>query len=212
MTYDRYQHQEIIDAIAASQTTISGGISVDLGDVETDLDSLVTSSSSLDSKVTTVNTNLGTINTSVGAGNTTLGLLNTSATSRNSKLDALNATVSGTNTRLDTANTNLGTVNTNLTSNVYGRYSGSIRTTDVVVSGSIASLVPVNNLSNRRDIIVMNTSSSTIYLGGSTVTRFNGIPVISGTVFSMPLGSAQLYAVTPDTGTTVSGVRVLEVS
>jgi hypothetical protein len=93
----------------------------------------------------------------------------------------------------------------------YGRYHGTLKTTDVTVSGTTPTLLPPTVLADRRDFLLVNTSSSTIYVGGPTVTRHNGIPVTSGTVFSVPLGRAGLYAVTSASNVTVSGIRVMEI-
>jgi hypothetical protein len=95
---------------------------------------------------------------------------------------------------------------------LYGRAHGLVKTTDVTVSGTTPTLLPQDKLEDRRDFILINTSSSTIYVGGEDVTRFNGIPVVSGTVFSVPLGRADLWGVTSSTNITVSGIRVLEIS
>lgn len=94
----------------------------------------------------------------------------------------------------------------------FAEYEGTIKTTDVTVSGTTSTMLPPVPLRHRKDFLLINSSSSTIYVGGQNVTRYDGIPVISGTVFTMPLGQADLYAVTSAAATTVSGIRILEVS
>ena len=95
---------------------------------------------------------------------------------------------------------------------LYGRAHGQVKTTDVTVSGTTATALPSDPLDDRRDFLVVNTSSDTIYVGGDDVSKFNGIPVASGIVFSVPLGRAELWAVTSAPHITVSGIRVMEIA
>lgn len=95
---------------------------------------------------------------------------------------------------------------------LYGRAHGQIKTTDVTVSGTTPTLLPPDPIEDRRDFLLVNTSSHTVYVGGQDVTKYNGIPVTSGTVFSVPLGRAEVWAVSPATNITTSGIRVMEIS
>lgn len=92
---------------------------------------------------------------------------------------------------------------------VGGRYHGTIKSTDVVVSGTYPTPIPLTNLAGRREVRLTNGSGATIYLGGSDVTMHDGMPVANGApTLVLPLGRSHLYAITA--GTTVSGIRVLE--
>jgi len=130
----------------------------------------------------------------------------------NTKLDTVNTNLGTVNTSIGTGNTSLTTINTTLTSTVYGKYTGTVRTTNMTVSGTAPTKLPATALTNRRDILVMNYSSTTLWVGGSDVTAANGITVVSGTVFSVPLGSAEVYGITTTAGITTSNIRVMEIS
>ncbi len=97
----------------------------------------------------------------------------------------------------------------NILEDAYGRYHGTVKTTNVVISGT-RSLLPLDPLDDRRDFVIYNASTATIYVGGADVTAANGIPVVSGTIFSAPLGRASVYAVT--VAGTANAVRVMEIS
>ena len=94
-----------------------------------------------------------------------------------------------------------------------GQLHGTIRTTAITsVSGGPTLLeAPTGSLSSRKDFLLYNGSSSTIYVGGSDVTRYNGVPVSATGSWGAQLGRATLYATTIS-GTTVSGVRIMEIS
>ncbi len=98
----------------------------------------------------------------------------------------------------------------NYRADAYGRYHGTVKTTNVVVSGTGVTLLPPNPQEDRRDFIIYNGSTATIYVGGSNVTAANGLPVASGTSFSVPAGRANIYAVTA--AGTAPAVRVMEIS
>lgn len=94
---------------------------------------------------------------------------------------------------------------------LYGRYHGTVKTQAVTVSGTFRTPLPLDQLAGRRDFIMINPSSNTIYIGGEDVSVANGIPVISGTVFSAPLGRAELYGITPAAGLT-SVIKIMEIA
>ncbi len=199
-----------VDAVNSSVGTVNtsvGTVNTNLGTLNTSVGTVNTSVGGVNTSIGTVNTNLGTLNTSVGSVNTSVGTSNTHLSSVSNKLTTANATLSGVAT-----NSTLSSVNTTLTSSVYGKYEGTVRTSDITISGTFPTPLPASPLANRRDYIVMNISSHTIYVGGSTVTASNGIPVVSGTVFSAPLGGATLYGISPATNITTAGVRVMEIS
>lgn len=91
-----------------------------------------------------------------------------------------------------------------------GQLHGSIKTQDVTISGTFPTVIPPEPLAGRKDLILVNGTGETIYLGGEDVNEFNGLSLDNGEVFSTQLGRAKLYAVS--TSTTVSGVRVMEIS
>ena len=111
-----------------------------------------------------------------------------------------------------TSNATLSGIESSLNTRVYGKYTGTVKTTNVTVSGTFPTKLPASSLANRRDFLVMNYSSTTLWVGGSDVTAANGIPVVSGTIFSAPLGSAELYGITSVAGITTSNIRIMEIS
>lgn len=84
-----------------------------------------------------------------------------------------------------------------------------IRTSSVSV-GTTAKPLPAVPLGGRRSVVVVNTSSVTVYLGGSDVTTGNGIPLGANESFSADFGTVALYAVA-ESGSD-NDIRVLEVS
>jgi hypothetical protein len=90
----------------------------------------------------------------------------------------------------------------------HGQLYGTAKSTAVTVSGG-PSLLPGVRLANRKDFLMYNSSTVTVFLGGSDVTTNNGIPVAAGTSFNMQAGAIQLYAVVSGTNQVV---RVLEAS
>lgn len=90
-----------------------------------------------------------------------------------------------------------------------GQLHGEIRTQDVTVSGG-PTLLPSDDLKSRKDFLLLNGTGENIWLGGSGVTRHNGMLVLDNGTFRSQLGRAQLYATTASA--TVSGVRIMEIS
>jgi hypothetical protein len=94
------------------------------------------------------------------------------------------------------------------TQSLPGQLHGNVKTQIVTVSGGPTLLPPVP-LANRKDFLVYNPGSETLYVGGSDVTISIGIPIPSGGSFGFQAGRAAVYA-------TVSGanmpVRVMEIS
>ena len=89
-----------------------------------------------------------------------------------------------------------------------GQLHGEVRVTVVTVSGG-PSLLPADPLPQRKDYLVYNEGSDTVYLGGASVTTVSGIPLISEGTFAAQLGRAELYAVASGTNQTV---RVMEIA
>lgn len=89
---------------------------------------------------------------------------------------------------------------------------GVFMATQVTIKGT-PTLLPPNNLANRRSMIIYNASANTIYLGGSTVAAAGtgqGLPVVTNTLSpSFDAGdNMQLFGI----ATANSVVNVLEIS
>lgn len=91
-----------------------------------------------------------------------------------------------------------------------GQLHGEAKSQDVTISGTYPTLLPPDPLTSRKDFLLHNGSGETIYIGGSDVNMYNGIPLDADGVLAMQLGRAELYAVC--TSATVSGIRVLEIA
>ena len=89
-----------------------------------------------------------------------------------------------------------------------GQLHGDIESADVTVSGG-PTLLPDAPLRGRKYILIDNGSGGDIYLGGSDVTIYDGMPLADGSSIALPLGRAALYATN---AATASGVRVMEIA
>jgi hypothetical protein len=88
---------------------------------------------------------------------------------------------------------------------------GFAKSTAVVLSTALTPL-PSAPLDYRRSLIIYNNSSSvTIYIGGSNVTSASGFPVPAGT-YSPPIDAGPKMIVYGRTAASTADVRVLEVS
>lgn len=75
---------------------------------------------------------------------------------------------------------------------------------------TVPTLLPGNNLANRRTLIIYNNSNNTVYTGGAGVTIASGFPIPAST-YSPPIDAGQymnFYGIASQS----SEVRVLEVS
>lgn len=87
--------------------------------------------------------------------------------------------------------------------------SGVVLTTAVSI-GTVATAIPGTALTNRKAIIFYNSGTATVYMGGTTVTTVNGLPIVVGDYSPpMDLGVAVLYGISANAGGTVN---ILEVS
>lgn len=91
-----------------------------------------------------------------------------------------------------------------------GQLHGTVATTDITISGSFPTPLPLVPLRARKDFVLQNNSAVDIYLGGANVTQHDGLKVSADGVFGVQLGRADMYAITA--GTTVSGIRLMEVA
>ena len=91
-----------------------------------------------------------------------------------------------------------------------GQLHGAAGTEDVTVSGAYPTLLPPTPQAGRKDFIVYNGTGEILWIGGSAVTRFDGLPVANGASLSIQGGRVGIYGIIA--GTTASGVRVLEIS
>jgi len=83
----------------------------------------------------------------------------------------------------------------------------TIKQTKVTV-GTTATALPATSLTNRRYLLVENNSGATIYLGDSTVTPTNGVPLANGASLSINLDAVVvLYGIEAAGG---RDIRVLE--
>jgi hypothetical protein len=73
-------------------------------------------------------------------------------------------------------------------------FAGTVLTTSVSV-GTTATVLPAASLANRKTLVVHNSGSATIFLGGSGVTTANGMPILKGSSFSADIGSALIYGI-----------------
>ena len=97
-----------------------------------------------------------------------------------------------------------------LSNELFGRYHDTIRTQDITLSGTFRTPLPLEPLKGRRDFLLYNYSSTTVFIGGSNVSKHIGIPVTSGTIFTIPAGRVDVYGITG--GTTASGIRIMEIA
>lgn len=76
--------------------------------------------------------------------------------------------------------------------------------------GTSATALWSSSLANRRTVLVYNDGSDTVYVGDSSVTTSNGVPVAVGSSVSLNLGPGlTLYGIS---GTAGQDVRTLEVA
>jgi hypothetical protein len=87
---------------------------------------------------------------------------------------------------------------------------GDFKTTAVTVTTTPTAL-PTTPLENRRALIVYNNSSSTIYLGGSSVTASNGLP-LEASSYSPPFDAGAKMTLYGIVNSGTANVRVLEIS
>lgn len=89
--------------------------------------------------------------------------------------------------------------------------TGSIFAYGAITVTDAATKIPTTNLDNRKAITIFNNSSSeTVYIGGSSVTTSTGYPLLPYQGLPFDLGSGgQLYGIC-NTGKTAS-VRYLEI-
>lgn len=87
--------------------------------------------------------------------------------------------------------------------------AGLVLSTQTTV-GTSATAIPSSPLTSRKSLILYNTGTQTVYLGGSTVTAAAGLPVGTGDYSpSIDLGTTILYGIA---GTAGGTINVLEVS
>jgi len=87
---------------------------------------------------------------------------------------------------------------------------GDFKTTAVTVTTTPTAL-PTTPLENRRALIVYNNSSSTIYLGGGSVTASNGLP-LEASSYSPPFDAGVRMTLYGIVSSGTANVRVLEIS
>ena len=89
---------------------------------------------------------------------------------------------------------------------------GIAHTTQAIVTTSLTPLPTYGVLQNRRSMILFNNSSSTtIFIGGSDVTSVNGLPIPAQT-YSPPIDAGPLMVIYGITASGSADVRVMEVS
>lgn len=89
--------------------------------------------------------------------------------------------------------------------------NGSVLTTQIQL-GSTVTATPAIPLTNRRSLQLYNNGAGTIYIGGSTVTAANGIPVPSGSYSDIIDAGVHMTLYAISAAGQNNDVRVLEVS
>lgn len=90
-----------------------------------------------------------------------------------------------------------------------GQLQGELKTQVVTVSGG-PTLLPGDPLKSRKDFLVYNDSTTdTVFIGGSNVTDVIGIPLLPAGTFALQAGRAEVWATV--SGSDVS-VKVMEVA
>lgn len=74
-----------------------------------------------------------------------------------------------------------------------------------------ATPLPANPLENRRALVIHNVGSATVYIGNSTVTIANGLPLLSGEKIAFDIQGVPNVSVYAITAGSVE-VRILELS
>lgn len=86
--------------------------------------------------------------------------------------------------------------------------------TEITIPAGTAVPLPATSLNERKCLAISNQSGATIYIGGTTVTggSSKGYPMVDQGEISMDASDrAVVYAYNP-TGSTLSGVHVLEIA
>lgn len=86
----------------------------------------------------------------------------------------------------------------------------NLRSQSISVTTSATSL-PSNPLEYRRALVIHNNSSATIFLGGSSVTVGNGLPLLAGEKIAFDVAGNPNVTVYAIAGSTVE-VRIMELS
>lgn len=87
---------------------------------------------------------------------------------------------------------------------------GSALATAVTVTTS-ATALPTTALTNRRSLVVYNNSSVTVFIGGSSVTTSNGMPIAAGT-YSPAIDASPGLVIYGIVASSTADMRVLELS
>jgi len=87
---------------------------------------------------------------------------------------------------------------------------GEVHSTSVTV-GTTATPLPAEPLENRRALIFYNNGSKTIYLGGSDVTKDNGLPILTES-FSPAFDSGPLQIWYGVTASGETEIRIVELA
>lgn len=85
-----------------------------------------------------------------------------------------------------------------------------LRSSTITV-GASATPLPLSPLEYRRALVVHNNGSSTIYLGGSTVTTSNGLPLLAGEKIAFDIQNNPNVVVYAIASTSVN-VRIMELA
>lgn len=89
---------------------------------------------------------------------------------------------------------------------------GFIHTTNQTVTSSLTTLPSYGVLENRRSVMIYNNSSTvTVYIGGSGVTSSNGLPIPPKT-YSPSIDSGTRMILYGRTSSSTADIRVLEIS